>query len=101
MRLPVCSFLGVDSMLFDSCKLISMACSLPMQVRMRDLGVHVASFPCGSLDIKVQSSGLLMTDTRKAGGSEGPVAVVNIGGMEDAAPVRCAISPRLPMPHVW
>ena len=66
--------------------------SLPaaMQVRMRDLGVHVAKFPCGSLDIKVQSSGLLMTDTRKAGGSEAPVAVVNIGGMEDAAPVRCA-----------
>ena len=79
-------------MLPDSCKLISMAGSLPaaMQVRMRDLGVHAAKFPCGSLDIEVQSSGLLMTDTRKAGGSEAPVAVVNIGGMEDAAPVRCA-----------
>ena len=79
-------------MLPDSCNLTCVAGILPvaMQVRMRDLGVHVAKFSCGSLDIEVQSSGLLMTDTRKAGSSEGPVAVVNIGGMEDAAPVRCA-----------
>ena len=78
-----------------------MAGSLPVavQVRMRDLGVHVANYACGSLDIEVQSSGLLMTDTRKAGGLEAPVAVVNIGGMEDAAPVRCAPLSGSPMPQ--
>ena len=49
-----------------------------MQLRLRDLMVRVSRNTCGSLDIEVESSGLLISDTRRRGDNQQAGSIISI-----------------------